>query len=577
MINKINHILDSKQKLLLSFLLVFWTVIYILETIGLGTVPIILATILDEKNTINIPFLDEIILYIISIFPEEQSKLISVSIVILSFFIFKCLLFVFMIIFEANTIKQLNIYLREKALKYYLILPYEKSIDVNNSQITRHITLDASLTSSLLISLVTLINQIFLFIFIICFLVYVNYQITFLVLPVFGFFFYFFYLLTNKRLIRLGTDKQKINGEIIKKINNFFDNLKEIIIYNKKKLISENFRNDFTSTNDKIAKILILKKIPRVLYELLGIFFIFIVMFYFVENNFSKDKIIVTLSFITIAILRILPSINLITQNISNIKSCKYSFDTIFDLHQKMNIEKDPTEFDKKCSELSFNSIIEFEDVSFDYFNSKSTINDINLKIKKNSIVGIFGPSGSGKTTFVNLLSGLLLPTRGRIFCDNVCIKENITEWQKKLSYIPQENYLLDSSILENITFSDNNKKIDFDKIDQITKSLKLESLIKENDKGLETQVGDKGIKLSGGQRQRIAIARALYKDSQILIFDESTSSLDQETERLIISDIYKIKTKTIFIISHKLEILSNCDEIIEFSEGKIKNIKSKS
>ncbi len=575
MINKINHILDNKQKLLLSFLLVFWTIIYILETIGLGTVPIILTTILDEKNTINIPFLDEIILYIISIFPEEQNKLLSVSIVILSFFILKSLLFAFMIIFEANTIKQLNIHLREKTLKYYLNLPYKKSIDVNNSQITRHITLDANLTSSLLISLVTLINQIFLFIFIVCFLVYVNYQITFLVLPVFGIFFYLFYLLTNKRLIRLGTEKQKIHGEIIKKINNFFDNLKEIIIYNKKKLINENFKNDFTSSNDKIAKILILKKIPKVLYELLGIFFIFIVMFYFVENDFSKDKIIVTLSFITIAILRILPSINLITQNVSNIKSCKYSFDTIFNLHQKMMFEKDPTEFDKKkCSELSFNNIIEFKDVSFNYLNSKSKINNINLKIKKNSIVGIFGPSGSGKTTFVNLLSGLLLPTNGKIFSDNVCINENILEWQKKLSYIPQENYLLDSSILENITFSDNNKKIDFDKIDQITKSLNLEKLIEESAKGLETQVGDKGIKLSGGQRQRIAIARALYKDSQILIFDESTSSLDQETEKMIISDIYKIKTKTIFIISHKLEILSNCDEIIELSDGKIKNIQ---
>ncbi len=577
MINKINYILDNKQKLLLLFLLVFWTIVYILETIGLGTVPIILTTILNEKNTIDIPFLDEIIIYITSIFPEEQNKLFSVSIVILSFFILKSLLFVLMIIFEANTIKNLNISLREKTLKYYLSLPYKKTIDVNNAQITRHITLDVSLTSSLLISLVTLINQIFLFTFIVCFLVYVNYQVTFLVLPVFGLFFCLFYVLTNKKLVRLGTEKQKINGEIIKKINNFFDNLKEIIIYNKKKLINENFKIDFTSVNNKIAKILILKKIPKVLYELLGIFFIFLVMFYFIENNFSKDKIIVTLSFITIAILRILPSINLITQNISNMKSCKYSFDTIFDLYKKMQIEYEETEFKKKDrSQLTFNDIIEFKDVSFNYINSKSKISDVNLKIKKNSIVGIFGPSGSGKTTFVNLLSGLLPPTHGKIFSDNVSIDENILEWQKKLSYIPQENYLLDSSILENIIFSDNNKEIDFDKIDQIIRLLNLEKLIKESTEGLQTQVGDKGIKLSGGQKQRIAIARALYKDSQILIFDESTSSLDHETEKLIISDIYKIKTKTIFIISHKLEILSNCDQIIELSEGKIKNIQSK-
>ena len=575
MIKKINYILNRKQKILLIFLLLFWSIIYILETISLGSVPIILSSILEEKNIINIPILEEVIIYLTSLFPKDQNKLFLISVIIILFFVFKSLLFALATIYEANTIKELNISLREKIFKYYLNLPYKDNINVNNSLIIRHITLDASLASSLIISLITLINQILLFIFIISLLIYINYQVTFLILPVFGVFFYIFYSLTNKRLIRLGKEKQIIHGDIIKKINNFFDNLKEVIIYNKINYLSKNFKNDLINSNTKIAKIIILKKIPKAMYELLGIIFIFFIIFYFVENDYSKETIVITLSLITIAIIRILPSINLITQNISIIKSCQYSFETIFDLHKKIQLNQLEDKTRKNYKKISFNKNLEFKNVYFNYTNSKSKLDNINLNIKKNTVVGIFGPSGSGKTTFVNLLSGLFHPSKGDILSDNNSINDNILDWQKKISYIPQDNYLLDASILENITFSVNDERINFDKINEIIETVNLRDFLDKSLNGLETQVGDKGIKLSGGQKQRIAIARALYKESEILIFDESTSSLDQETENSIIQDIYNIKTKTIFLISHKIEILSKCNQIIELSDGKVKDIKN--
>jgi len=575
MIKKINYILNKKQKILLIFLLLFWSIIYILETISLGSVPIILSSILEEKNIINIPILEEVIIYLTSLFPKDQNKLFLISVIIILFFVFKSLLFALATIYEANTIKELNISLREKIFKYYLNLPYKDNINVNNSLIIRHITLDASLASSLIISLITLINQILLFIFIISLLIYINYQVTFLILPVFGVFFYIFYSLTNKRLIRLGKEKQIIHGDIIKKINNFFDNLKEVIIYNKINYLSKNFKIDLINSNTKIAKIIILKKIPKAMYELLGIIFIFFIIFYFVENDYSKETIVITLSLITIAIIRILPSINLITQNISIIKSCQYSFETIFDLHKKIQLNQLEDKTRKNYKKISFNKNLEFKNVYFNYTNSKSKLDNINLNIKKNTVVGIFGPSGSGKTTFVNLLSGLFHPSKGDILSDNNSINDNILDWQKKISYIPQDNYLLDASILENITFSVNDERINFDKINEIIETVNLRDFLDKSLNGLETQVGDKGIKLSGGQKQRIAIARALYKESEILIFDESTSSLDQETENSIIQDIYNIKTKTIFLISHKIEILSKCNQIIELSDGKVKDIKN--
>tara|TARA_Y100000741_G_C18147731_1_gene515869 strand:+ start:128 stop:841 length:714 start_codon:yes stop_codon:yes gene_type:complete len=231
--------------------------------------------------------------------------------------------------------------------------------------------------------------------------------------------------------------------------------------------------------------------------------------------------------------------------------------------------------FKENYKKISFNQNLEFKNVFFNYSSSKSKLDNINLNIKKNTVIGIFGHSGSGKTTFVNLLSGLFHPSKGEILSDNTSINDNILDWQKKISYIPQDNYLLDASILENITFSVNDERINLDKINKIIEMVNLRNFLDKSLNGLETQVGDKGIKLSGGQKQRIAIARALYKESEILIFDESTSSLDQETENSIIQDIYNIKTKTIFIISHKFEILSKCDQIIELSDGKVKDIKN--
>ena len=450
MINKLNFILNKKQKIYLFLLLIFWTVVYVLETVGLGTIPIILSSILESKNLIEIPILNKIFSYLSSMNSNNQDKIFSISIAIICFFVFKSLLYSLVTIYEANVNKSLNVSIRDKIIKYYLKLPYKDNLNINNSEIIRNFSLDASLASSYIFSIITLINQILLFIFILTLLAFVDYRVTFLILPVFGLIFLIFYFLTNKKLVKLGKDKQVINGELIKKINNTFDNLKEVIIYNKIAFISEKFKKNLISSQTKIAYILILKKVPKVMYELLAVLFIFFVIFFLIEKGYSRDAIIVLLSLITISIIRILPSMNLITQNISNLKSCKYSFDIIYEIHKKINLDLNKKKM-SNINKINFNNFIEFKNVSFFYKDSKSKVENINFLVKKNSIVGILGPSGSGKSTMINLLTGLLTPSKGEILIDNISIQENILNWQSKISYIPQENYLLDDTIQNNI------------------------------------------------------------------------------------------------------------------------------
>ena len=567
MINKLTKLLNYKQKKNLIILMCLWFILYFLEAVGIGTIPLVLSMILENQGFANIKFLSNIVEEL-STYVSIENKVLLVSCFAILFFVFKNLYYLLVTIYEAKVLKKLNIEIRDQVFRHHLNQPYINFINIGSSQIVRSITLDASVACSYIVSLVTLAGQSFLFFFILCLLLMIDYKVTFLILPIFGIIFYLFYFLTNKKLLRLGTEKQKLGGEIIKKINNTFENLKEVKIYNKISFIAKRFKNDLSDNQDKVAKILILKKIPRAVYEFLGVVLIFFIIFYLTYNSYSKEDIIILLSLITVSIIRILPSINLITQSVSNIKASQYSFNSISDLVKKniessddININRNNIIFDKK---------IEFNNISFHYENSKYKLEKVNFTIEKNSKVGIYGASGGGKSTIINLLTGLLRPNAGKIIVDGQDINNDILNWQAKIGYVTQENYLMDDTILNNILFSDNIEEYNQERLDYSIKKTNIDEFINDLEDGFYTEVGDKGIKLSGGQKQRISIARALYANPEILIFDEATSSLDNNTEKEILDNIYSIKDKTIVIISHNLKTLERCNKIFHVKNKNI-------
>ena len=579
MLDKLIKLLSYKQKKSLIILLCLWLILYFLEVVGLGTIPLLLSIILENQGFANIKFLSNI-MEKLSIYVPIENKVLLISCLVILFFVFKNLYYILVSIYEAKVIKELNVEVKDQVLRKRLNLPYVDLLNISNSQIVRSITLDASVACSYIISLVTLIGQSFLFIFILCLLFIIDYKVIVLILPIFGAIFYLFYFLTNKKLIRLGKEKQELGGKLIKNINNTFENFKEVKIYNKISFIAGMFKSDLSSNHDKVKKILILKKIPRAVYELLGIFLIFFIVFYLIYNSYAKEDIIIILSLITIAIIRILPSMNLITQSLSNIKSSQFSFDSINDIIKK-NIENNEDKIIKLNNKITFDKKIEFKNVSFKYKNSKYKLEKFNFTIEKNSKVGIYGASGSGKSTIINLFTGLLQPNSGTIIADGQNINNNILSWQTKIGYVTQENYLMDDTILNNILFSDNTVEYSQERLDYSIKKTNIDEFINNLEDGLNTEVGDKGIKLSGGQKQRIAIARALYASSEILIFDEATNSLDRDTQKEMLDNIYSIMDKTIIIISHDLKTLESCDRImhvqnkniLELDRAFIKNI----
>ena len=215
---------------------------------------------------------------------------------------------------------------------------------------------------------------------------------------------------------------------------------------------------------------------------------------------------------------------------------------------------------------------LKFIDVSFSYNELNDQIfNNFNFSIQKGDVIGICGASGAGKTTFINLLLGLIKPTKGSIEFNDMNINDNVPNWYSLISYVPQNIFLYDDTILKNITFNFSDKNYDEQLLQKSIQKSQIKEFISKLPQGIDTHVGEKGVKISGGQLQRIGIARAIYKNSEILIFDESTSSLDQKVEKELMNDIYGLsKNMTTIIISHNISILKKCDKIYQLIDGKL-------
>ena len=296
--------------------------------------------------------------------------------------------------------------------------------------------------------------------------------------------------------------------------------------------------------------------------------------YYLISNKIYDEEYTFTLiTAIVFGASRLLPQVQIIYYNLSQIVSQKKIYlDVIKFLNQNIIINNEND--NKKI--IDFNNEIKLTNVAFGYDENNKIFNEINLIIKKNTTVGIFGKTGSGKTTLIDLIAGLLSPNDGTVKVDECNINYSIKSWQKKISYIDQNVTLLDGSIVENIVLknSDRNKKLDELFLNEVLENSQSKEFIDKLPNKFHTKIGERGIRLSGGQIQRIGIARALFKNSELLILDEPTSSLDVDTENLVIEAIEKLKEKkTIILISHRLNALKCCDKIFEIKNKKVKEV----
>ncbi len=332
------------------------------------------------------------------------------------------------------------------------------------------------------------------------------------------------------------------------------------------------FKKRFNETSRSLAKTFVRDHVnqtgPTRLTETIAAFIICAIIAYSALIKQNNQQTFLLLGIYAGASFRIIPSINRILNALMQIKSHEYIFK---ELEVLANFQ--PVENQEEVTPLAFGRTIELKNISFQYPEGASVLNNASFTIHKGEKIALVGKSGAGKTTILLILLKFLKANSGKIILDGAEMREDIiVEWKSIFCYVSQNPYILDGSIAENIAFGLLEGKINFEKIRRLIKDLDLEEMISQLPDGLSTQIGEKGIKLSGGQRQRIAIARALYVDAEVLLFDEITNQLDAHTEKEIINTLIKVahQQKTILMITHHEHLLNEFDRILSLENGKI-------
>lgn len=373
-----------------------------------------------------------------------------------------------------------------------------------------------------------------------------------------------FNYVTKPPLIRWGKLIQKAEKERILNIQHMLGCIKEIQLMSDTTLFKKKYAEcNFTSANN-LRKNTFFQALPRVYIEILAISGVVILAASIISEETSQ--LVPVLGLFAAAAFRIMPSS---TRLITSLQYIQNSSAVLDNLCKELSTEID-TESEKITSEFEFKKSIKLNCISFNHnANSSFKLKNINLTIEKGSSIGLVGQSGSGKSTLIDLILGLLQPSNGKILVDGFDINKNLKGWQSNIGYIPQDIYLLDDTIRNNIALGLAEREIDDNRIWSVLEQAQLKQLIEGFPAGLNTIVGEHGSKLSGGQLQRIGIARALYCDPEIIVLDEATSALDQETEDAVLETFSALKgAKTLIVITHRYNALSVCDKVFEIRNG---------
>ena len=576
----------GKKLILLIFLLIPLLLLSAgLEVFGISLVPILIGLIIDPDKIFNI--VNELDFEFINpvkdlINSTSQNDIIG-FIAILFFLVFfvKNLILLSIIYFENFISYKMKEKLITELVSKYFFAPYNFHINSNSSFLINNIIQETKVTAEYFRNLIVMSREILLVISILITLFIIYPFVTFISLIFLTLVSLVFYVFSKNYLFKLNKIGFYLRRNFLNHIKQGFGSIKSTLILQRENSLLVQI-NSMAESYERIQfKVGFFTKLPRIYFELVFIFAVCFLIFFFSSYGNSYQNIFPVLATIAVAMIRIIPSFNNLNTSLILSKSLKISTNHIYkELFKLKNIKKIIISKDLRDIKSNFKKDIygdiEFKNINFRYPSSKKYIfKNLNLKFKKDQIIGIIGESGSGKTTLIDLILGLLKPTSGIITSNNINIDLNKYQWRKILGYVPQDIYLIDESIKKNILIGLKKSEINIKRFNQSLKQSRVNKFINKLDKKLNTNVGEMGVKISGGQKQRIGIARALYKDPKVIIFDEATSSLDKINEKKIITDIKNLsKNRIVIFVTHKKENLKFADKILRVYENKVLQIK---
>jgi len=464
-----------------------------------------------------------------------------------------------------------------KIYDFYLNRPYKYHLKNSSNNLMEKLVIRANDgIHQIIYSIYLILGSLFSLVFLISLLLFMNYKITLFMFFVVLIFYTFVYQKIKKIIDKFGKFIPEFSKKTFKIANQSFRSIKDIKIFNNQNFYTSKYsvlQKDYKNFSVKMS---LVNSLPRSIFEIIIFSIIYSTILFLLLFQLSNlNDVILILGIFAVALQRIVPAAQSIFQGISNLKIANYSFNIIFpDLKEavsEVNLYKKKT----MDNYISFKNSITLNKLHFNYEKEgeKNLLEIDNLKIENKKIIGITGYSGAGKTTFIDIFCGLLEPKKGEFHIDDKLL--NYNDYKKissKIAYVSQFPFIADDSIENNIALGERSENINFERLRQSCEIVGLKAVIeKELENGYKTIIGEDGARLSGGQRQRICLARAIYRDKDILILDEATNSLDEKSEKNIMINLKKLfNNKLIIFITHRISTLDICNEILIFKKGKI-------
>lgn len=576
---KIRAVFDKKQKWQLVGLGFMIFIGGILETLGVsGMIPVITA-ILDPQTLLEYINKYELLGKICSLFHIDAGRTGSITIALIIglilIFVIKNIYILFLTYKQNTFITRTRNKMISRVMAEFLNRPYEQYLGADIPTVFRITDSDIPQTFSLILAMLQLASEVVVSGLIFLVLLMQDVSLTLFILIIFGIMTLLILKVLKPRLNRIGAKNQAIQSRIAKWRIQAIYGLKDVKVLNREEFFVRNYFETGKVGANVARNYAVLNNTPRLLIETVFIVAVLSYVAFYISGNGNVEAMLTTLTTFAIAAMRVLPSVNRINTYITEIAYTQPSLDFVYqNLQQGMKTDAMLAErkANSQAEKLKLEDKIELSHISFHYPDTdKNIFRDAYMVVPKGKSVGIIGASGAGKSTIVDILLGLLHAQEGEITCDGVNIFKNYESWLAQIGYIPQSIYLIDESIRENIAFGIDTDQIDEARIWEVLKEAQLKDFVEELPEGLDTAIGDRGVRLSGGQRQRIGIARALYHNPEILVFDEATSALDNDTEAAVMEAVNSFHgKKTMIIIAHRLNTIEKCDIIYKVENEKL-------
>lgn len=570
-IQKLLSILESPFKKKALGLQVYLVIGVLFESVGLGMIIPLVAVITDDGASDKNMFIRAI--KNITGHISNASLIFIVLACFVLFYVMKTIFLSFLVWKQSEFTQGLSRSISTRLYKGYLFQPYSFFMDKNSGVLMKNVVAEISSFTAFVQSVMFLQTEISVLAGIVVTLLILEPVGAVIVFCFVGGISYILFAFSKKRISSWGKERQLYDGLRSKSLLQGLSGISELKLFHKENYFLRKYDGFNQSFYESQRKVQFIQQVQRYYIELVLIISIALLALVVIIQGRSIALILPSLSLFLFASLRLLPSANRIIANLQTMRFTKPGLDLVYDEFRIFRSETENIPPGSSTIE-KIHSGISLQDINFTYPTaSQKALDAINLDIRIGSVVGIIGQSGSGKTTLVNILTGLLKPSSGKIWVDDRDITGSIHELQKFIGYVPQNIFLIDDTLKRNIAFGIADEAIDEARLAAVIEAAQLSQVVDQLPEGVDSIVGERGIKLSGGQRQRIGIARALYNQPELLILDEGTSALDTETENYIMESVAHLKGKlTIILVAHRYSTLHFCDIVYKMQSGIIVN-----